>query len=229
MKPLVSIVIRTKNEGLMIAKVLKVLQKQTLRNYEVLIIDSGSTDKTLEIVKQFPVKIFKINPENFTYGYALNYGIKYALGKYICIISGHSLPISDKFLESGVKVLTEENVVGVSGPSPDFAVGYLNRLLGSVILFFEKKRKDHTPWMTNTNSMIRREVWEKYHYDESLSGCEDYDWGREMISRGYNIVKIRSFSVFHSHWLLCKPGYFRMQKKWHEWNKIIDNKHRSSR
>lgn len=227
-KPLVSFIIRTKNESLLIGKVLKTLQKQTISNFEVLVIDSGSSDNTLDIVKKYPVKIFRIKQSNFTYGYALNYGIRKSLGKYICIISGHSLPISDNFLESGIKILEEPKVAGVSGPCPDFAVGYLNRFIGRIILLFESKRSDYSPWMTNTNSMIKRKMWKMYNFDESLPGCEDYDWGKEMIFRGYNVVKTRSFGVFHSHWLLGKPGYFRMQKVWREWNKIVDSKSRPS-
>lgn len=228
-QPLVSFIIRTKNESLLIGKVLETLQKQTIKDFEVIIVDSGSSDNTLDIVKKYPVKVFRIKQSSFTYGYALNYGIRKSLGKFICIISGHSLPISDNFLESGIKVLEESNVAGVSGPCPDFVVGYFNRFFGRIALLFESNRIDYSPWMTNTNSMIKRKMWKMYNFDESLPGCEDYDWGKEMISRGYNVVKTRSFGVFHSHWILGKPGYFGMQNVWHKWNKIVDSKPRPSR
>lgn len=86
--PLLSIVIRTKNEEKFIGLVLKLLYKQTFKDFEVIIVDSGSVDRTLERVKQFPVKIINIDGNKYTPGWALNVGISKAKGKYICILSG---------------------------------------------------------------------------------------------------------------------------------------------
>lgn len=223
-KPEVTFVIRTKNEARFIGKVLNLLQKQTFKNFEIIIVDSGSTDKTLEIVNKFPVKLLKINPCDFNYSFALNYGIKNAHGKYICIISGHSIPISNTWLNDGLSVLKKDNVAAVNGPYSEFPVGYFNRSIGRLSLFIHKRIENFTPWITNTNSLIKKDLWEKYHFDEKLQGSEDYDWGKEMISRGYNIVKIRSFDVFHSHWLLGKPGYLASVPIWKKQIIEIDNK-----
>lgn len=229
-KPEVSFVIRTKDEEKFIGKVLILLQKQTFKNFEIIIVDSGSTDKTLEIVNKFPVRLFKINQKDFNYSFALNFGIKNALGKYICIISGHSIPISNTWLTDGVDVMQDKNIAGISGYWTDFILGYYSRLLGRVffILPYFKFRTDHDVWLTNTNSLIKKEFWEKYHFDEKLEGSEDYDWAKEMISRGYNILKYRPFSVFHSHFMVGKPGYFASLSIWKKWNEIVDNKPRPS-
>lgn len=226
--PEVSFVIRTKNEGKFIGKVLDFLQKQTFKDFEIIIVDSGSTDKTLEIVRKFPITLVKIKPSDFNFSYALNLGISKAKGKYIAIISGHSIPITDTWLKDGVAVLKEENVAGVSGTFSEFMAGYFNRGIERLALFFHKNRIDYSPWLTNTNALIKKSLWQKYHFDESLSGCEDYDWGKEMISRGYNVVKYKPFSVFHSHILLGRPGYFRSLSKWRKWNEIVDKKKRPS-
>jgi hypothetical protein len=90
----------------------------------------------------------------------------------------------------------------------------------------EKYRKDFDPWMTNTNAIIRKDLWESYHFDENLTGCEDYDWAKEMLFRGFNVVKYKPFSSFHSHLFLGRPGYFQMKPKWKKWNAIIDKKGR---
>ena len=229
-KPLVSIVIRTKNEEKYISKVLNLLYKQSFKDFEIIIVDSGSTDRTLEIVKKFPIRLYKIKQKDFTYGYSLNYGISKANGKYICILSGHSMPMSNNWLSNGVNVLSKDkNLAGLSGYYSDFIVGYWSRFLGNIVFLyfpFFKKRENYTPWISNTNSLIKKEFWQKYKFDESLPGSEDYDWGKEMIFRGYNIAKIRSFSVFHSHLLINRPTYRQMLPLWARWNKTVDNKKR---
>jgi len=214
--PEVSFVIRTKNEGKFIGKVLGLLQKQTFKDFEIIIVDSGSTDKTLEIVNKYSAKVLKIDPKDFNYSYALNFGIKNASGKYICIISGHSIPITDSWLEDGVRIMKEDNVAGLSGYWTDFILGYFSRPLGRLafLLPYFKKRKDFDPWLTNTNSLINKKYWQEYNFDEKLEGSEDYDWACEMISRGYNIAKIKSFSVFHSHFMVGRPGYFASLPIW---------------
>ena len=99
-----SIIIRTRNEEKWLGRVLEMLFKQTYKNFEVILVDSGSNDQTLEIAEKHSVKIFKIPQEKFSYPYALNYGIsKSEALKFIVIISGHSLPISHTWLSDGIK------------------------------------------------------------------------------------------------------------------------------
>ncbi len=116
----VLIIIRTKNEEKWIGEILKRLSSQTYKNFEIIIVDSGSTDKTLDIVNQFSeilnIRIFKIKQEEFSYPFALNYGIKQSLAeKYLVILSGHSLPISKTWLADGLKNFTDDKIMGVYG------------------------------------------------------------------------------------------------------------------
>lgn len=227
--PEVSFVIRTKNEEKFIDKVLDLLQKQTFKNFEIIIVDSGSIDKTLEIVKKYKVRIINIKQEDFTYGYAINIGIKNALGKYVCILSGHSLPMSDTWLADGVEAIKPKNIAGLSGYWTDFILGYYSRFLGRLvfILPYFKFRTDYDVSLTNTNSLIKKEYWKKYNFDEKVDGSEDYDWAKEMISRGFNILKYKPFSVFHSHFMVGKPGYFASVSIWKKQIVEIDKKIRN--
>lgn len=217
-KPYVSFVIRTKNEGLWIKKVLELLDKQTFRNFEVLIVDSGSTDKTLEVINKFDVKLLKIKPGKFNYGFSLNFGIGKSEGNIIAIISGHSIPVSDDWLENGLKHFENEKVAAVSGYISMFPLGYFSRRYGKIFFApYQRKVKYNTKNMTNTNSLIRKDLWERYHFNENITECEDYDWASEMIKRGYDVIKDPKFSVFHSHLLL---GRFFDIKKPFRWRRI---------
>lgn len=225
--PLVSFVIRTKNESRFIGKVLKFLYKQTYNNFEVLIVDSGSTDGTLEVVKKFPVRIIKIKPEDFNFSYALNLGISKARGEYIAIISGHSIPISDEWLENGMRHFRNKKVAAVSGYYTFIPIGYFSRKLGRFFFLpYQRKIEKKCPRMTNTNALIRKDVWRQYPFDEKLSGSEDYDWASEMLSRGYDVVKDLGFSIFHSHFLLGRFDFLWRPNRWKKITARIDKRKR---
>ena len=101
-----SIIIRTKNEERYLEHVLLMLKKQTYKNFETVIVDDNSTDKTLEIAKKYNCKIVKIPEGKFNYPYACNFGIRESIGEYIVFISGHSIPINTKWLENGLTILS---------------------------------------------------------------------------------------------------------------------------
>ena len=72
----VSIVIRCYNEAKHIGKLLNGLTQQTVSDIEIIVVDSGSSDDTLIIANRYPVKILSITPEEFSFGRALNLGVK---------------------------------------------------------------------------------------------------------------------------------------------------------
>jgi len=230
-KPLVSIIIRTQNEQRTIGKVLKALTKQTFKNFEIIHIDDNSTDNTLVIVEDFskklPIKIIRLKPGEFSHPYSQNLGALKAKGKYLCFLPGHALPISDTWLADGLANFKDPQVAGISGNYTEVPIGYYCQTLGR--LFFiqrQKKRLAFHPWMTNTNSIIRKNLWKKYPFDEKLPECEDYDWACEMLVRGYNIIKDPKFSVFHSHYFTNRPGWHERQSQWKRICAIIDKRKR---
>ncbi|KKL66298.1 hypothetical protein LCGC14_2146400 [marine sediment metagenome] len=93
-KPYTSIVIRSKNEEQQLPKLLKSIKAQYFdKSYEIILVDSGSTDKTIEIAKKNKIRILNIPPESFSYGYALNMGVNFAQGEIIIFISAHTTHI----------------------------------------------------------------------------------------------------------------------------------------
>ena len=102
-KPLVSIIIRIRNEEKWITSCLKAVFDQDYKNFEVIIVDNSSTDLSLEKAKKFKVKI--INIEKFTPGKAINDGIKNSSGKIIVCLSGHCVPTSKSWLSNLIKDL----------------------------------------------------------------------------------------------------------------------------
>ena len=99
---LVSIVIRTLNEDKYLEELLNSIDTQDKNGFvcEVVIVDSGSTDKTLEIAKKYKARVTHINKQDFTFGRSLNVGCKFADGEYFVFISGHCIPTKNDWLQN---------------------------------------------------------------------------------------------------------------------------------
>src|SRR5205085_9030828 len=97
-QPLVSIVIRTKNEERWIAPCLRAVFNQGYKNIEVVVVDNGSTDHTLKRAQEFPVKIVHIT--DFLPGKAINDGIRASSGEILVCLSGHCIPVNSIWLEN---------------------------------------------------------------------------------------------------------------------------------
>ena len=70
MKPLISIIIRTYNEGKNLGRCLNAIKNQSYSNYEIIVVDSSSQDETVRIAESFNCKVIKIKKSSFTFGYA---------------------------------------------------------------------------------------------------------------------------------------------------------------
>ncbi|MDO8452504.1 MAG: glycosyltransferase family A protein [bacterium] len=209
--PQVSIVIRARNEDRWIGTLLKKLREQTFKNFEIILVDNESTDKTREIAKKYKVdQIINLPKDEFNYSYALNLGIQKAKGKYMVITSAHCEPLSNTWLEDGLRYFEDPKVAGVDGHFYFGPSGTWAQQIGDW-LDSNNKKKPHTNWpLTATNCIIRKDLWKEYPFDERLNGCEDWDWAKEMIARGYKTVKEPKFNVYHHHrmepvtWLLME-------------------------
>ena len=136
-----SIIIRAKNEERYLEQVLLMLKKQTYKNFEIVIVDDNSTDKTVEIAKKYNCKIVKIPEGKFTYPYACNLGIRESIGEYIVFLSGHSIPINTKWLENGLNNFKYEKVAGVFGyPLMHYGVSQFQNIMYFLSREFAKRR-----------------------------------------------------------------------------------------
>ena len=197
----VSIVIRTKNESFWLPKLLFAIENQSYDNIEVIVVDNESEDDSVKIAESFGCRIVNITQTEFTYGRSLNMGIEVATGEYIVLISGHCVPVDDMWITNLVKsFLNNENVVGVYGkqiPLPDSS-DFDKRDLWTT---FGNERKVQTKdfFFHNANSIIRKDIWDRYPFDEVTKGVEDRLWAKEMISKGYTIVYEPAAVVYHQH------------------------------
>ncbi len=194
-----SIIIRTKNEEKWIASCLSGILDQSYENWEIILVDNQSIDKTVEKAKQFPLQQI-VTIDEYRPGKALNKGIRLASGKYIVCLSGHCIPVNEYWLENLEKNFDTPEIAGVYGNqeplsfTPDQDKRDLNIIFGK-----EHIEKTVDDFFHNANSMIRRDIWQKYPFDEDLTNLEDRAWAQKVLDAGYKTVYEPEASVYHYH------------------------------
>lgn len=194
----ISVIIRTKDEEKWISSCLKSVFSQTLKNIEVIIVDNNSTDQTVSKASEFPVILTSI--DDFKPGKAINVGIRASSGEYLVCLSGHCIPTSESWLERLVQDLALQNVAGVYGRQEPLAFTPDTDKRDLLLMFgLDKKIQVLDTFFHNANSAFRRDVWEKYPFDENITNIEDRLWGRAVIEAGFNIHYEPTASVYHWH------------------------------
>ena len=198
--PRISIIIRTKNEERWIGNCLKRIHSQNYSNYEIVLVDSYSEDNTVEKAKRNGIdKLVKI--KNYRPGYAINEGIEVTDGEYIIILSAHCLPIERNWINQLVsEIESNDNFAGVYGKQVpmDFSSNEDKRDL--LIVFGDDPRiqsKDN--FFHNANSIIKKEVWKKFKFDNDIRNIEDRIWAKEVLKNGYKIKYTPRGAVYHYH------------------------------
>lgn len=206
-----AVVILTKNGGDLFAEVLAGLFAcDGIFEAEVLMIDSGSSDRTLEYAARYPhIKVHRIPPNEFGHGRTRNLGAGMTSRPLIAYLVQDATPASTDFLAQLIAPLCEEDVAGAFGRQ--LARPWTNRIER---IFLENTYHDRREvrtltrsgppgirdiFFSNVCSVIRRNVWERIPFDESLIMSEDQMWAKQALLAGYRLVYEPRAAVFHSH------------------------------
>jgi len=212
--PKVSIIVRTKNEERWISACLNKIKEQTVKEVEVILVDNQSKDRTVQrALSVYPdLKVVRLG-NNFLPGYALNAGIRKSSGKYIVCLSAHCIPQKNNWLEKMLlNFINQPKLAGVYGRqiSMHFTTHYDKRDL--VVTFgLDKRVQKKDPFFHNANSMIPREVWQKYPFDEKTTNIEDRLWAKKVLDKGYYIIYEPEAPVYHHHGIYQNRNKERVQ------------------
>ena len=111
----IGVVIRTLNEAELIGTCLETLGRQRSRfELDVLVVDSGSTDATLEIARSCGARILELPPGDFDYSKSLNDGIEQVRGDLVLILSAHAVPVDEHWVERMTAPFEDPRVAGVA-------------------------------------------------------------------------------------------------------------------
>ena len=195
-----SIIIRTKNEERWIASCLTSVFAQSYNNFEVIIVDNESTDRTLEKVNKFPVKRIE-TISKYLPGASLNTGIKASTGEFIVCLSGHCIPVDEYWLENLVRSISESDTyAGVYGRQEPMSFSTPADKRDLLLVFgLDRRVQEKDSFFHNANSIIRRDCWEYTPFDDTITNIEDRVWAQEMLNNGFNLVYEPKASVYHYH------------------------------
>src|SRR5690349_8808390 len=105
-----SIIIRAYNEERYISRLLDGIQQQSIKDVEIILVDSGSTDGTVTIAESFGARVVRIPSNEFTFGRSLNLGIQAATSELIVIASAHVYPVYPDWLEALLRPFANEKI-----------------------------------------------------------------------------------------------------------------------
>ena len=202
--PKVSIIILTKNGGELFKKsIRKIFVQKTYFSYEVIIVDSGSNDGTKEFLKDFPVKLYKIKPDEFSFGPTRDFGFSKASGECLVTLSQDAVPVDENWLSNLTKPILEDSAEVVQG----------NNLVpkDKEVFFWEKEGLFYFTCEGNrliqsfggiglscVNLSLKRKIWEENRFSPAQMN-EDKKFQKSIYGKGYRIAYNKNAPVYHGH------------------------------
>lgn len=196
----VSIILRARNEERWIGKTLRAIQEQDYPDHETILVDNGSTDNTREIFHSMMPEGRLVEIERFKPGQAINDGIRASDGEFVVVLSAHCIPENARWLSSYMDVMQDERIGAAYGRQLPFPTSDpLDRRDLLNTFGIERRIQFKDTFFHNANSMIRRELWERFPFDEETPHIEDRLWAEQIIATGVAIAYEPEAAVYHHH------------------------------
>lgn len=203
-----SILLLTYNGERYLDELLNALKNQRCKEFEVLAIDSSSTDGSREVLENHRVPFSVIPQSEFNHGLTRNRIAKQAQGDYLVFLSQDALPVDENWLSRLIKPLKDEKTAGVFGRQiPKESTHLMEKHLLTTLypdypkIYSEKDADYLSPrhvLFSNVNSSLKKSVWQKIPFPEVIMS-EDQYWAYQVLKQGYAIVYEPKAAVFHSH------------------------------
>jgi glycosyltransferase involved in cell wall biosynthesis/2-polyprenyl-3-methyl-5-hydroxy-6-metoxy-1,4-benzoquinol methylase len=226
----VSIIIPAFNGAKDLTEVLPNLNAQKgLKSIEIIVIDSGSTDKSVEVCRENGAKVIKIPQKEFSHSYARNLGATEASKKYLLFMVQDALPSSNLFINRMLRSLKNHSAIAVScgeflridadlfAEVQQWGHRQFLGMEGDEKVLSLPEKKDYANLRRNSQisdvaCLIEKIVFLKYKYRNDYA--EDLDLGLRLIKDHYKLVYINTTKVIHSH---TRPAYYILKRS------LVDN------
>jgi rhamnosyltransferase len=209
--PLISIIMRSYNEAWALRETLPALRAQDWKNSELIVIDSGSTDGSVELIRaEQPRHFVQIQPHEYNPSRVMNQGMRLARSEFCVFLNADATPQGANWLRPLAAALQDARTAAVFGrqiPRPDcravFAYDY-DRCFGP-----QRESASWEHFFSMVSSGIRKDIWAQRGFREDLQYAEDDEYTRWCASQGYRIVYCEESVVMHSHNYTLQQAYKR--------------------
>lgn len=203
-KPTISVVMSVYNGQIYLPTAIESILSQTFADFEFIIVDDGSIDNSLDIIREYSVKDGRIsiviNMENIGLAMSLNKGINLAQGKYIARMDADDISVSDRFAKQTAFLENNTKVFALGGSVIYMDEGGKLGKLGAYPL-----RPEQIKWyryfgnpLAHPTVMFRKELFSEHgiHYDETLETTQDFNlW--VQISQNFQIANLPDVLIYY--------------------------------
>ena len=198
--PSMSVVIPVKDGERYLEELLDALAREGVD--EVLVIDSGSRDRSLQIVRAAGVEPLEIDPAEFGHGRTRNLGAQRTSGELICFLTQDATPVPGWATAYREAFALDEHVGAAYGPHlprPDTSPMIARELTEFFAGFAAGvQRQGDATFLSNVNACYARACWEEIRFRE-IAYSEDQAFGADMLQDGWIKVYQPSAAVLHAH------------------------------
>lgn len=199
--PLVSIILRSYNEGWALGDTLAALPAQDYQNWELIVIDSGSTDGSDALIRRArPRHFVQILPQEYNPARVLNRGLALARAEYAVCLNADATPQNRHWLRPLVNALVDPRTAAVFGrqiPRPGCRAVFAHDYARCFGPRRETARRGH--FFSMASSGLRKEVWARRGFNEAMQYSEDDEYTRWCRAQGYAVAYVPESVVMHSH------------------------------
>lgn len=209
--PLVSIIMRSFNEGWALCQTLPALAAQDWTNRELIVIDSGSTDGSVDLIRRAnPRHFIQIRPEEYNPARVMNLGMKLSRAEFGIFLNADATPHGTGWLRPLATAVQEARTAAAFGrqiPRPNcqavFAHDY-ERCFGN-----HRESSGWEHFFSMVSSALRKDVWSRRGFLETMQYSEDDEYTRWCRAEGYQIAYCPDSVVVHSHNYTPSQAYKR--------------------
>lgn len=207
----ISVIIPTLNAEHDIEGLLTVLGRQSIQPIEILVVDSASEDRTIELIQKHKgVRLLQIDRQDFNHGSTRDLALRESRGDFVCFLTQDAVPVSDDYLELLVAPMVDDSEIAlVSGrqlPKADarrfeqLVRGFNYPDSSSVRSKRDlKKFGIKTFFASDTCSAYRRTAYFECGGFEHVNTNEDMLMAARFITSGMKVAYEPRAEVYHSH------------------------------